>query len=252
MRTPPGPVHLVGGGWAAAAAPAVYGPFLADAAVAAGGVPTIACLVLDEGDGDQRFAQWAQVLPGVAKCRPQPLLMTIGSTLDPAALAGADALLVSGGLTPGYADAVAPVADAIRGWLAHGPRPYLGFSAGAAIAAERAIVGGWRVGEVPVCPEDAGEDLDQLTAVPGLGLTKWSVDVHCAQWGTLPRLIETIRTSPPGRGWGNGLGIDENTVVSFEPGGGFIVAGLGRAWTVHRGGGRGQAQITPLPAGSRI
>ena len=145
-----------------------------------------------------------------------------------------------------------PLALELRAWLADGPRPYLGFSAGAAIASDRAIVGGWRVGAVPVCPEDAGEDLDQLTAVPGLGLTKWSVDVHCAQWGTLPRLIETIRTSPPGRGWGNGLGIDENTVVSFEPGGGFTVAGLGRAWTVHRGGARGQSQITPLAAGNRI
>ncbi|HEY5878215.1 MAG TPA: hypothetical protein VIU11_04860 [Nakamurella sp.] len=252
MRTPAGPVHLVGGGWDAAAAPAVYGPFLADAAVAAGGVPTIACLVLDEGDGDQRFAPWAQVLPGVAECRPRPLLVPIGSTLDPAALAGADALLVSGGLTPGYAAAVVPVADAVRGWLADGPRPYLGFSAGAAIASDRAIVGGWRVGEVPVCPEDAGEDLDQLTTVPGLELTKWSVDVHCAQWGTLPRLLETIRTSPPGRGWGNGLGIDENTVVSMDADGGFSVAGYGRAWLVHRGEGRGQAHVRPLPAGRRI
>jgi cyanophycinase len=243
------PVHLVGGGWEPAAATTVYGPFLADAAELADRVPTIACVVLDEGDGGERFNQWAQVLPAVADCRPWPVLVPIGSTLDPAALGAADALLVSGGLTPGYADALVPVADAVRGWLADGPRPYLGFSAGAAIASDRAIVGGWRVGDVTVCPEDAGEDLDQLTLVPGLGLTKWSVDVHCAQWGTLPRLIETIRTSPPGHGWGNGMGIDENTVVSFDPDGRISVAGLGRAWLVHRGGGRGQAQVTPVQAG---
>jgi cyanophycinase len=244
-------LHLVGGGWAADASARVYGPFLADATAAAAGRPTIACVVLDEGDGAQRFEQWAQVLTSIADCAPRPVIVPLGEVLDPARLQDADALLVGGGLTPGYADALVPVAVDIRAWLTDGDRPYAGFSAGAAIAARWAVVGGWRSGGVPVCPEDTGEDLDELTVVPGLGLTKWTVDVHCAQWGTLPRLIEIIRASAPGQGRGNGLAIDENTMVTIDADGRLSVAGTGHAWLVHRGGGHREAKVTPLPAGTR-
>ena len=244
-------LHLVGGGWDPAAAPEVYRPFLADATARAGGRPAVACVVLDEGDGPARFEQWSQVLTAVSPCAARPVLVTLGEVLDPAQLGDADGLLVGGGLTPGYADALVPVAGEIRSWLADGTRPYAGFSAGAAIAARWAVVGGWRFGGVPVCPEDTGEDLDELTVVPGLGLTTWSVDVHCAQWGTLPRLIEVIRTTTPGQGRGNGLGIDENTLVTIDAGGRLSVAGAGRAWLVHRGGGSG-ATVTPLAAGARV
>ena len=244
-------LHLVGGGWDPAASAQVYAPFLADATARAGGPPAIACLVLDEGDGPQRFEQWAQVLTAVSPCEARPVLVALGEVLDPARLGDADGLLVGGGLTPGYADALVPVAAEIRSWLADRARPYAGFSAGAAIAARWAVVGGWRSGGTPVCPEDTGEDLDKLTVVPGLGLTKWSVDVHCAQWGTLPRLIEVIRTATPGQGRGNGLGIDENTLVTIDDDGRLSVAGAGRAWLVHRGGGHGEAKVSPWPAGTR-
>lgn len=243
-------LHLVGGGWDPAAAPDVYGPFLADATARAGGPPAIAVVVLDEGDGADRFAQWARVLTAVAPCTPRPILVPLGADFEPAALGDADALLVGGGLTPGYADALVPAAAAIRSWLTDGDRPYAGFSAGAAIAARWAIVGGWRSGGIQVAPEDTGEDLDELTVVPGLGLTRWSVDVHCAQWGTLPRLIQVIRASEPGPGRGNGLGIDENTLVTITPNG-LGVAGAGHAWLVHRDGGHG-AKVNPVPAGARI
>lgn len=238
-------LHLIGGGWDPTTASAVYGPFLADATAAAQGVPAIACVVLDEGDGADRFDQWATTLTSAAPCRPQPVLVPLGTVLDPAALGSADGLLVGGGLTPGYADALVPVAADITDWLIAGGRPYCGFSAGAAVAATTAIVGGWRSGDVPVCPEDTGEDLDELTVVTGLGLTTWSVDVHCAQWGTLPRLIESVRT---GRAAGNGLGIDENTAVTFEGDGRITVHGAGRVWVVHREG-DGRATVTPRPAG---
>jgi cyanophycinase len=249
LAATPGPVHLVGGGWDPAAASAVYGPFLSDAAALAGDqAPTVACVVLDEGDGLDRFNRWAQTLGAAGDCRSWPVLVPIGTTLDPAALGDAHALLVDGGLTPGYADALVPVAAPIRAWLADGSRPYLGFSAGAAIAAAKALVGGWRSGGVPVCPEDTAEDLDEVTVVPGLGLVPYSVDVHCAQWGTLPRLIEAVRT---GAAAGKALGIDENTVVSFDADGRFRVGGAGRAWLVQRDSGVGDVSVTPVPAGKR-
>jgi cyanophycinase len=64
-----------------------------------------------------------------------------------------------------------------------------GYYAGAAIAADVAILGGWRARppghEVAVCPEDAAEELDLVPPAPGLGLVPGCVDLHAAQWGTL-------------------------------------------------------------------
>ncbi len=196
-------ISLIGGGWAADARPAVYGPFLA----AAGARPTVACVVLDEGDGRVQFERWADALIAVRPCQPEPVLVPAGSRLDLSKLGGADAVLVCGGLTPGYADALAPGAEEFRTWL--GERPYAGFSAGAAVAADVAVVGGWRDGEVPVCSEDAGEDLDQVTSTTGLGLVRTAVDVHCARWGTLPRLLAAVRSGAVLRG----IGIDEDTAA---------------------------------------
>lgn len=250
-------VHLVGGGWDAAAADELFRPFLLEAGAVAGRPPQIACVVLDEEPGDgtasDHFQRWSQLLRAVGDCVPRPVLVPLGGRLAVADLAPADGLLVAGGLTPGYAGALVPVAAELRAWLADGDRPYLGFSAGAAIAATRAVVGGWRSGGVPVCPDDAGEDLEEITVVPGLGLTPWSVDVHCAQWGTLPRLIEAVRGELAA---GNGLGIDENTLVTFAADGRCTVAGVGQVWLVHRDGspdGSGNdAQVRPFRAGARI
>lgn len=212
------PLTLVGGGWDAASAGAVWGPFLERA----GARPTVACLVLDEGDGTAQAARWAAVLRATAPCDPVPLLVPEGDVLDPARLHDADALLVCGGLTPAYAGALAPVAGQVRAWLAAGDRPYAGFSAGAALAADLALVGGWRDGGVPVCPEDAAEDLDQVQVEPGLGLLGATVEVHCAQWGTLPRLLAALARTP-GR---TGLALDEDTALHLDADG-ATVAGSG-------------------------
>lgn len=217
-------ISLIGGGWDPLAAPAVYGPFLD----AAGHRPTIACVVLDEGDGDEQFARWAVALGAVGACEPVPVLIPIGTTLALEALGDADGLLVCGGLTPTYAAAISPVAQGIRDWLTD--RPYCGFSAGAAIAARRAVVGGWLDGGVPVCSDDAAEDLDQVTVVDGLGLVEAMVDVHCAQWGTLPRLIAALTAQ--GTAAGTGYGIDENTCLHVA-GAETSVSGLGSVHEVR-------------------
>jgi cyanophycinase len=159
-----------------------------------------------------------------------PVLVPEGGRLDISALGDADGLLVCGGWTPAYADALAPVAADLQAWLAAG-RPYAGFSAGAAIAAERAIVGGWHDGSVQVCPEESGEDLDQVTVVDGLGLLPLSVDVHAAQWGTLPRLIAAISN----RGLAAGVALDENTAIVVD-GREATVRGIGAAHLARRDG----------------
>ena len=226
------PVFLIGGGWSAGAAPAVYGPFLD----AAGRCPAVVCVVLDEGDGQAQFERWATQLTATAPCRPLLLLVPRGAVLDPRDLPDASALLVCGGLTPAYAEALAPAAAELRAWLDAGDRPYAGFSAGASIAPSHAVVGGWRAAGVPVYPEDAAEDLDDITVVPGLGLVPFAVDVHAAQWGTLGRLVAAVTSGVVAYG----LALDENTLLSWHGGVG-AVSGSG-----------GAVLVTPAEGGAHV
>jgi cyanophycinase len=229
---------LIGGGWDASAA--VYGPFL-EAAVAD---PVVACVVVDEGEGVAQFERWRSALVGVAACRPVPVLVPVGSAFDVGSLSGADALLVCGGLTPAYAAAVAASSEAVRAWL-DGGRPYAGFSAGAAVAAGRSLVGGYRLDSRDVCPSDAGEDLTEVTVVDGLGLVSFAVDVHSAQWGTLGRLCAAVSAGlvPVG------VGIDENTAVVVS-GTSASVVGTGAAHVVTPG--PSGALVRSVPAGSAL
>lgn len=232
-------LHLIGGGWDPAATSALYGPFLEQA----GGSPTIACVVLDEGDGLEQFERWATVLRRTTACEPVPVLVPLGGSFEVAALGDADGLLVCGGLTPAYADALSPVGPQLRQWL--GDKPYAGFSAGAAIAPRRGVVGGWLHGDVPVCSDDAAEDLDAVTVVDGLGLLDAAVEVHCAQWGTLPRLLAAMELAD----LPTGIALDENTALHVTAEG-AEVAGIGAARRVvwHDG----SATVTRHLAGDRF
>ncbi|GJF27666.1 hypothetical protein KNE206_03660 [Kitasatospora sp. NE20-6] len=217
-------IHLVGGGRDATVHAELYGPFLAEA----GPDPVVACLLLDEGELPEQSERWTSALRAAAPCRPRVLPVVPGEAFDPAGIDGADAVFVGGGLTPAYA---AALAGPLGRRLAERPLPYAGFSAGAAIAAERALVGGWLSEGVPVCPEDAAEDLDELGVVPGLGLLGAAVDVHAAQWGTLPRLAEAVaRGAVP-----YGLAIDENTALAVD-GRTAAVRGAGRVHLVRPDG----------------
>jgi cyanophycinase len=217
-------ISIIGGGWTAEARDHVYGPFLRRA----GDDPTIACVVLDEGDGAALFARWEAALTATAACRAEPVLVELGSVLDVTRLGAADGLLVCGGLTPAYADSLAPVAGAVRSWLSSGDRPYCGFSAGAAVASGRALVGGYRLDGVMACPEDAGEDLEEISVVDGLGLVPVSVDVHAAQWGTLGRAVAAVDEGRAAAVWS----VDEDTVIVVDDGA-ATVAGLGRVHEVR-------------------
>jgi cyanophycinase len=235
-------VFLLGGGWGPQARDDVYGPFLD----AAGPRPRIACVVYDENEGAAaRFDRWAAVLTATAPCEPLPVLIPEGGRLDVAALGSAEGLLVCGGLTPAYADALAPGASAVRAWLDEGSRPYAGFSAGAAVAAHTAVVGGWRCDGVPVCPEDSAEDLDEVTVVPGLGLVPFAVDVHAAQWGTLGRLVAAVRSGHVT----SGVAVDEDTLLTVD-GDTAVVGGAGRVHHV-RASGPG-VEVTSAGTGERV
>ena len=227
-------IHLVGGGWAAEndteSDAVVYGPFLAEAALRAGAAgrtdPRIAIIVVRAGDGDDHAAQLIAALETAGPLEPVLTSLTPGTEATLLAVADADGIVIGGGLTPAYLAAVAPIAGEIRRQVAAGI-PYLGYSAGAMIAAERALLGGWRIGGVPVSPEDASEDLDEITIENGIGLLDVTVDVHVAQWGTLSRMVAATEAGLI-RG---GLAVDEGTVLIVGQGT-LGVAGAGSVWTV--------------------
>ena len=224
-------VHLVGGGFGRAA----FAPFTAEAtalAAAAGRERPSVVVVTVREDASTKHA--GDLLDALAADGATPIDATVvavglDDVVDPAVFDGVDAIVIGGGLTPAYHAALEAGYDVIRAAV-QGGTPYLGFSAGAMIAAERAILGGWRIGEVAIAPEETAEDLDEITVVAGIGLVDVSIDVHVAQWGTLSRLIAATEAGAVD----GGIGIDESTVLIADAEG-LRIAGSGSVWRVFAG-----------------
>jgi cyanophycinase len=189
-------------------------------AVLAAGANEVALIVLDDGD-DTPAEEHAAALELVGLA---PQLALVAPGRPPSALGDVAAVYVAGGLTPGYQEALCPDPS----WLPEDVI-YGGFSAGAAIAPEVALVGGWRLDGVPVCAEEAGEDLEEVDIRSGLALVEPIVDVHCAQWGTLGRLAAVVRAGDGRPGWG----LDEHTTLELRDGTAVAVHGPGAAWRVE-------------------
>jgi cyanophycinase len=151
-----------------------------------------------------------------------------GDVMPASALDGADGILVGGGLTPAYLSAFAPLAERIRNQVESGV-PYLGFSAGAMIAPDRALLGGWLIGGIEVVGRDAAEDLDELTIDDGLGLIDVTVDVHAVQWGNLSRAIAAVDSGA----LDELIAIDEATVLAVGSGP-LRSGGAGTVWVVTK------------------
>ncbi len=219
-------IHLVGGGSSDTAAPEVFGGFLRECAVRAAGRRTPRVSLVLMGTDAQALEYHERYVRAIGLAgEPHELAITRveeGTPCPASALEDLDGLFVGGGPTPEYHASLAPLFARTRELVAGG-LPYLGFSAGAAIAAERAIIGGWRVDGVAVCPEEANEELDELAVVDGMGLVPFAVDVHSSQWGTLGRLVGAVEAGllP------EGLAVDESTVVTVAEQ--LVVTGEGRA-----------------------
>jgi cyanophycinase len=226
-------IVLWGGGWSPGGDPGIVGPFLAEAAQRAAGsgrmIPRIGMLLV-RGEADGYATGFPASFEAVAACEPVVTVLTVPGDgpgeFGSSVLTDIDALVIGGGLTPDYLRAVDPIMEEIRLLVADG-LPYLGFSAGAMIAADRAVIGGYRIDGVQVCPEDTGEDLEEVTIAEGLGLVDLAVDVHAAQWGTLGRLIAATEAGLVG----GGVAIDEFTalVVADDD---LRVVGSGSVWRV--------------------
>lgn len=214
------PLFLVGGGRDADALVAAH----AGLADALDGRPLL-CLVADDGEGIDAD-RWAGMLAdaGVTALEVQRIAEDappIAADLD-----GFGGLYVAGGLTPAYASLLAPLADALAPGLVYG-----GFSAGAAVAARRALVGGWLRDGRPAAPEDAAEDLNDLTVTDGLGLVPFAVEAHATQWGTLSRAIHAVDAGLVAECWA----LDEGTGLLVRDGRPREVRGAGYAYHVTSG-----------------
>jgi cyanophycinase len=225
-------IHLVGGGFREDYDGEIYGTFVAEAAERASAsgrtFARIAVLVVgvDEESAVRSGNAWSRQLVRVGPCDPVVTAIVEGDLFESGVLSEIDALLVAGGLTPAYLDAVTPVIDEIRLLVGDG-LPYLGFSAGAAIAADTAIIGGWKIEGIPIGTEETGEDLEEVTVAEGLGLIELAVEVHAAQWGTLARIIAATEAGLVE----GGVAIDEFTVLIL--GDDIVrVVGAGSAWRI--------------------
>jgi cyanophycinase len=222
-------LHLVGGGWGGTPEP--WRAFLADSRAAGGReVPRIAVLAVRDGDEDEHAARLVAALAAAGPVEPCIATARHGAALEHSVLDDVDGVLVGGGLTPAYLDAVLPLAGSIRA-LVDGGRPYAGFSAGSAIAARHALLGGWLHDGVPVVDEEIGEGGGELLVRDGLGLTALTIDVHAAQWGTLARLVTAVGAGITPEG----AAIDEDTVLVL--GDAPFIAGTGNVWWVSSGDG---------------
>jgi cyanophycinase len=227
-------IHLVGGGWSDDYDGEVYRGFLAEAqerAVRSGRARARVAVLLvreDEETARLRDRAYTELLTRVADCEPVVTAVVEGELFTSEVLSGIDGLLVGGGVTPAYLDAVTPIVEEIR-MLVADSLPYLGFSAGAMIAADTSIIGGWQIGDIPVCAESAGEGLAEVTVAQGLGLVDLAIDVHAAQWGTLSRLVAATEAGLVD----GGIAIDEYTVLVVGDDT-LRVEGRGSVWQVNQ------------------
>lgn len=207
--------------------------------------PRIAVAVHQRGGNLQELvAACAEPLQARIECEIAAVPLPDGKPADPGAFAKVDAVVVGGGLTPVYWEALHPAAATIRRLAADGA-PYLGFSAGAMVAPRRALVGGYKVNGVEVCGEECSEGLDSVDIREGLGLAGFSVDVHAAQAGTLSRAVGAVAAGLVERA----VAIDEQTAVVLAAlgDGDYDVIGSGHCWDVHRSGGTAVVSLRAAP-----
>jgi cyanophycinase len=229
-------IHLAGGGWPFDDEGAIFRPFLEEASqrgTDAGRLdgPRVAIVLVRDGDGPEKFIELSSVFASLGKIDPIALLAPEGAPIDDALLSDIDGLVVWGGLVPAYRQSLSGSFATIRALVSAGV-PYFGMSAGAAVVSDGALVGGWKIGDVQVCPIEASQEIEQVTVSEGVGLIDTAIDVHAAQWGTVARLIAATEAAVVD----GGLAIDEHTALIVGDGG-LRVVGSGSVWSVSRDSG---------------
>lgn len=230
------PVFLIGGGWNAETFSETFGRFISSAT--RNGERRIALIIAEEpgADAHELFSRFFEAFDYLGLTLSEAVEVVVSKenflTKEKLDRINPTGIFVCGGLTPAYSDALCVNKNWLE-YLFENEIPYCGFSAGASIAAGKAIIGGWqRKIEnkiVQIADENAGEDLDLLTVENGLGLIDFSVDVHATEWGTLSRLIHAVDSGM----CDEGFAIDENTMLEIIDGK-IKVFGAGNVYRVAR------------------
>jgi cyanophycinase len=230
------PVFLIGGGWAPDGIEQTYGTFVRRATLHGHCKIAVILATEDEGAKSEIESRYRAVFE-TCGLPPDALTLLWGTPLASIpleALVSCDptGVFVGGGLTPLYQTLLCTDLTWVD-YLRTKHIPYAGFSAGAAIAAHNALVGGWQVQRdnhvIGVLDAEFGENLTTVETRSGLGLVPFTVDVHASQWGTITRLMQAVELGLAGEGWA----IDENTVLCVEAD--YLeVRGLGHAYHVQR------------------
>ena len=237
-------ILLVGGGPDTVTSPAVFDRFVEELRHRAPGrVPRVVVVLFDhEGSSEYFLPAYLQPLESRIGCEALPVLLRVNQAADPAAFDDVDGIVVGGGPTPGYLAGLLPSAEAIRRAVSGGVA-YMGFSAGAMVAPERAIVGGYRIRGTEVCSEECSEGLEELEIRDGLGLVPFAVDVHAAQAGTLSRAVGAVAAGLVDRA----VAVDENTTLVLHHADlqNVEVIGAGNCWTIRGAGPKATVSVLP-------
>jgi cyanophycinase len=229
-------LFLHGGGDSPLSRTETLGRFM-DAATS-GSTCTLALVVAEESEPQARasFEAYRAIFTALpnAPAVIEPVLVAPARPLRRAHLEqlAPSGVFVCGGSTPLYHEALCLDTE----WLVYlraAGIPYGGTSAGAAIAARRAILGGWqatRGGQArAVLFQGASEGLDAITVREGLGLVPFAIDVHASQLGTLTRMIHAVQLGLVPEGWA----IDEDTLLEIGESD-IRIHGQGHAYHVWR------------------
>lgn len=213
-----------------------FGRFVQAASMGKACQITLVTVEATEPQAQESFADYRAIFDNLSNLEVIPVLLTPEKPLRRADLEkiAPTGVFICGGVTPLYHQALC----IDRSWISYLKEanvPYCGTSAGAAIAASQAVLGGWQVQRDGATREilyrGAGEGLDLLTVQEGLGLVPFAIDVHASQMGTLTRLIHAVELGLVSEGWA----IDENTMLIVEEGQ-LSLYGRGHAYRVSRDG----------------
>ena len=229
-------LFLIGGGWEESSFKRTFGRFVR-AGSNNGRCKILLILAMEDVDARDEIAElFSSMFADVEDLRTETetLFPAEESDLTAGVLSSIEpsCIFVGGGLTPRYQELLCSSREFID-FIVDRRLPYGGFSAGSAIAANRAIVGGWRARhrgkDTPILDPDFSEDLDFIEVRRGLGFLDYPIDVHGSQWGTLTRVIHAVDQGLIE----NGLVIDEATMVE-QSGSKLRVFGNGQAYLVNR------------------
>lgn len=161
----------------------------------------------------------------------------IREPLDPEPLLTADGIFIGDGDPVALLSALEPVAVDIRRRISEGT-PFFGFGAGAVVAAEAALVGGFEIGGVAAAPGLTTDGDSEVRFSAGLGLVDLPVVAAAAQLGRVGLAVACCEA-----GLASGvLALDEGTTLIVEEGA-LDLIGAGSLWQVRADGEDGRGGI---------